>query len=204
MEATTDRAIKKCERCGRRGKNAFRKLVLGQHVRGWVCSHGDTCTARTRLKARRQHRDAGSAEGTLPWIDKPVCVIGSDPEETVLVGQVLAELAGLEADVLDASRRSLARMTMRDYGCVVVTCSWRDGVGFLTDVTRRLVTMHTRGVPVVVCHTDVISPATADLIRRAAAHAISRPYDAGDLIETVARAAAGKVPRSLGWERESA
>jgi hypothetical protein len=193
VEGTNERATKVCQRCGRRGRNAFRRLVIGDAVRGWVCSHGETCAARTRLRARRQHREAGGeGHSTLPWIDKPVCVIGTDTAEARLIGQVLEELAGLDVDVLDGSARSLARLTARDYGCVVVSCFTTDGVSFLGDLARRLETMRRRAIPVVVCHTaGVPSPAAADLIQRAGALGVTRPFDAAGLVAAVGRAAAG-------------
>jgi hypothetical protein len=205
MEGMTERPTRTCRRCGRTGKNAFRTLVLGDQVRGWVCSHDETCAARTRLKARRQRRGGDAPDDALPWIDKPVCVIGSNHADASLVGQVLTELAGLEVEVLDASMRSLARMTMRDFGCVVVSTAWADPVRFLTDLARRLEVMHRRGVPIVVCYTaGAASPATTDLIRRSGAHAIARPYDASDLIETVGRAAAGQEAPPPRWDAPDA
>lgn len=200
MEGTTERTTKTCQRCGRQGKNAFRRLVLADRAVGWVCSHSETCTARTRLRARRQYRSGEPTQHELPWIEKPVCVIGSDPDETTLVGQVLEELAGLDVDVLGADARSLARMIARDYGCVVVSCSWSDGAGYLSDLARRLRTMGRRAIPIVVCHTaGAMSPSTADLILRTGAHPIARPFDANDLIDTVGRAAAGQAPSAPVW-----
>jgi hypothetical protein len=150
------------------------------------------------MVARRSRFDASAM---LPFVERPVAVIGTKPDATALIDQVLTEFSGLDVDRLDASAMSLARLTRRDYGLVVVDVSEFDPLWFIGELTRRLVPIGRRGVPVVACVTPgAIGPGLQSLLVRVRAVTVERPFEASDLIQGVRDALDGSDDRqSAAW-----
>ena len=145
--------------------------------------------ARTRLRARRDSKAVGSSERSLPFLAKPVAVIGQNADALRLIEQVLTEFAGFDVDRLDPSPRSLAYLTHREYDCIVIDAARTDPVGYTSDLIRRLVAVRARGVPVVVCRTPGTSgPSLEALVQRTQALVVERPFDVPTIIEAIATA----------------
>lgn len=195
MEGARRRSERTCIRCGRVGKNAYRRVDFGPGLAGWVCTHGETCVERMRSRGRRLDRGVEADGPPVAFVERPICVIGSDTDATTTVEHVLAEFAGADVDRLDHTPRSLARLTRRDYSLVVVDAGAEDPVSYLSDLARRLEKLRARGVAIVVAHTpDAIGPAVERLMSDTAAHPLARPFDVSALLDTVARALADRRP----------
>jgi hypothetical protein len=188
--------MRSCVRCRREGAYAFRRLIIAGEERGWICSHSEPCVARARLIARRARRSGAAA---TPFLERPIAVIGSDVEATALIDQVLTELGSFDVDRLDATPASLARLTAREYGAVVVDTSASDPVWFLGELTRRLAPMGRRGIPIVACVTPgATGPGLTRLLDGARALTVDRPFEASDLIQRVHDAMEGVASHATG------
>ena len=201
MSEHAPRPQRSCVRCGRRGRNAFRRIMVEGLEGGWLCSHEATCVSRARLRARRRLKDPSTDERALPLFVKPVAVMGRDPRGVALIEQILTEFAGIDVDPLDASPSAMAHLTHREYDAVVIDLARTDPVGYVSDLARRLTRMRARGVAMIVCCTPgVRGPALESLIDRAEAGVVERPFDVGSLIRALASAAGGGVEwRPPAW-----
>ena len=97
MSEHAPRPQRSCVRCGRRGRNAFRRIMVEGLEGGWLCSHEATCVSRARLRARRRLKDPSTDERALPLFVKPVAVMGRDPRGVALIEQILTEFVGVDA-----------------------------------------------------------------------------------------------------------
>lgn len=190
------RELRSCARCGRTGSNAFRPIPTDHGRMGWICTHVDPCVARMRTRHRSGSRQSEGRPPTSPIApahlsERPTCVIGADRRSVETIADILAELAAVEVDRLDLSRRSLDLVSRRDYGLVVVDTRPGDSVAFLNELSRRLASSRRRECALVVCRDGgSIGPAVERFTRRTSAECVDRPLTP-QLLMAAVRAATG-------------
>jgi hypothetical protein len=199
MGAADDRQSRTCIRCGRTGANAYRPIPTDHGRMGWICTHVDPCVARMRTRHRSGSRASEGRPPTSPIApahlsERPSCVVGSDRRSVDELADVLVEFAAAEVDRLDLTRRSLDLVSRRDYGLVIVDSQPGDSVAFVNELQRRLASPRHRECAVIVCHEPgPMSPALEHLVKRTAAEAVLRPFDANRFMETVRRSTDGDL-----------
>ena len=110
----------------------------------------------------------------------------------------LAELAAMEVDRLDCSRRSLEQVSRRDYGLVVIDARDQDPVAFVNELSRRLATKQRHECAVLVCRgPEPASPAIEHLIQRLGAPTIERPVSGSALMAAVTTLGDGELSSVL-------
>lgn len=191
-------------RCGRTGTNAFRPIPTETGAMGWLCTHVEPCVARMRVRHRSDVRASEGRPRTSPIApqhlnERPACVIGSDAPSVDALATGLEEIAAMEVDRLDCSRRSLDQVSRRDYGLVVLDAGDRDPVAFVNELSRRLATKQRHECAVVVCRgPEPVSPAIEHLIQRLGAPTVERPVTGSVLMAAaVTRLGAGDLPPVL-------
>ncbi len=178
-------------RCGRTGTNAFRPIPTDAGVMGWICTHVEPCVARMRVRHRSDVRQSAGRPPTSPIApphisERPACVIGSNRASVEALAATLSELAAMEVDRLDFSRRSLDQVSRRDYGLVVLDAGDQDPVAFVNELSRRLATRQRRECAVIVCRgPEPASPAIEHLIQRLAAPTVERPVSGAMLMAAI-------------------
>ena len=191
MSAISARESRTCVRCGRTGTNAFRPIPTDAGAMGWLCTHEEPCIARMRVRHRSGVRQSEGRPPTSPIAsphinERPACVIGSDRASVDTLASALSELAAMEVDQLDCTRRSLEQVSRRDYGLVVVDARDQDPVAFVNELSRRLATKQRHECTVVVCRgSEPASPAIEHLIGRLGARSVERPISGSALMAAV-------------------
>jgi hypothetical protein len=188
MEVPPPRPLRRCSRCGREGRNAFRRIVPGMDV--WLCTHEETCVTRMRHRHRNGGgRPAADDDGLLAGFDageRPICVIGSDPAGVDELAAMLEALSAADVDRLDLSPRSLMRLGRRDWALVVADLRATDPLALVNDLTRRLVPVRRQQVPVVVVRDDGdLRPSLETLLLLAATATIVRPIHPVTLLDAL-------------------
>lgn len=190
-------------RCGRTGTNAFRPIPTDAGAMGWICTHVEPCVARMRVRHRSDVRQSEGRPPTSPIApphinERPACVIGSDPASVEQLAATLAELAAMEVDRLDCTRRSLDQVSRRDYGLVVLDAGDQDPVAFVNELSRRLATRQRRECAVLVCRgPEPASPAIEHLIQRLGAPTVEHPVTGAALMAAIAALGDPELPPIL-------
>ncbi len=190
-------------RCGRTGTNAFRPIPTDRGAMGWICTHVEPCVARMRVRHRSGVRVSEGRPKTSPIApphinERPACVIGSDADSVATLANGLAEIAAMEVDRLDCSRRALEQVSRRDYGLVVLDAGDQDPVAFVNELSRRLATKQRHECAVLVCRgPQPASPAIEHLIQRLGAPTLERPVSGAALMAAVTKLTDGELPPIL-------
>ena len=199
MASLGARPLRRCARCGREGRNAFRTIAADRWD-VWICTHEETCVARMH-QVHRSHATRHNAPRTSGSAfdagERPVCVIGVDADAVDDVASLVAGLTAADVDALVLSRASLNRLSRRDYALVVAIVRETDPVALVNDLTRRLLPFRRRAVPVIVaCPTATMSPAVRTLAGATASVRITRPVDAPALLDALAATTETRLARS--------
>ena len=186
------RAVRRCARCGREGRNAFRPVQMAGGAGLWICSHDGPCTERTRMLRRAASRSAQGRPPQSPiagfsWDARRACVIGSEPASRRALATALGDLGSIDVECLDLARRTVEMVSARGFGIVVAAVRAGDPVALLGELARRLAGASRRGVAVVVVSRsgDGEMPAIASLVRQTGARRLQHPIDGGSLLAMV-------------------
>lgn len=201
------RALRRCARCGREGRNAFRPVLADAGATMWVCTHEGPCVERTRMLRRAAARAAHGRPPQSPiagfsWDARRACVIGSEAASREAIAAALRDLGSIDVECLDLTRRSIELVGSRDFGLIVADVRSGDPVALLGGLARRLAGARRRGVPILVAHgpEDGALPAIESLVRHVDAERLTRPTDATALLGTldavVAADSAGTTARA--------
>lgn len=191
----TFRPLRRCVRCGREGRNAFRPIRGSTAGAVWLCSHAEPCHERSRLQQRAAAKRAQGRPSQSPisgWSldDHRVLVLGTDPAARTSLETLLSDVTSADVESLHLDRRSIDLVGRRELGMVVADVRHGDPVALLNGLARRLSRLVWRGIPVVLIHgQSEMSPAIEALVRDATTHVLTRPVEAADLVSVLSRLA---------------
>jgi CheY-like chemotaxis protein len=184
------RPLRRCVRCGREGRNAFRPMRGTAPGAAWLCAHAEPCHERARLRQRAAAKRAQGRPVQSPisgWSldERRVLVLSADPESRTALQGLLSDVASADVECLGLDRRSIELLGRREFGMVVVDVRRGDPVAILNGLARRLSRLVWRGVPVVLIRGVQDDGPAIEALAQTATYALARPVEPDVIVSIV-------------------
>lgn len=184
------RPLRRCARCGREGRNAYRPVGRDQAAAAWLCTHAEPCLARTRLQQRASAKRAHGRSPQSPISgrsleDRRVLVVGADQTSRTDLAALVSEVTP-DVECLALDRRTLEVLGNREFGLVVADVRRGDPIAILNGLARRLTRITWHGAAAIVVHgPGDDGPAVEALVTGTNVQALLRPVDMAALFAIV-------------------
>lgn len=182
------RPLRRCARCGREGRNAYRPMRGAATAELWLCTHAEPCLERTRLLQRASAKRAHGRPPQSPisgWSleDRRIVVVGGDEASRTALADLVSDATSAEVDCLALDRRGLDMLSRRECGLVIADVRQGDPIAILDGLDRRLSRIAWRGATVLVVHgPGDEGPAVEAIVRAPNVIALTRPVRPSALV----------------------